>query len=701
MTKIISSVQPTQTDSQAHALEVAGGEVVVVERLGSLSANGSLANGIKSAGSLSAVIFGSVSGGQYGLYSPAGPGSIHIGAGGVLFGSSAAIKILSGSFGDRTHKITNDGSIEGWNNGIDITGDIIFSNSGSVYAHVGTAVRLASTEEDSLIFASNAGIISGAIDISGVYSKFTNTGTINGEVRLGDGSNIFDSRSGTLTNFRIFLGNGKNEIWTTDADEQFIINLGDDFINAAGGIDTASLYAGTNDVRLDLREIGPQQTGIGTKTLIGFENVSVSTTGNSAIFGTDQANWLQLTNAVGQNKIDAGFGSDTIIGASSSDTLMFSSSVSARADLTRQGQGQDTGYGIDVFYRIDNLEGGSGADWFRGDGGANRLTGNGGNDTLIGGEGDDTLDGGTGVNTAAFSGSPNQSTVTNNGDGTWTVTGPDGADLLRDIRLLQFSDTTVALWNAAPTALGLSTNVVPEDALSDTIVARLSAFDADGDALTYSLVSDGPFRLDGNSLVLTGSLDYETRSSHNLTVVAEDAYGGQVSRSFTIEVGNVVETTAFTLIGAAGADNLQGEAGNDVLRGLGGNDTLLGEAGNDKLFGGAGHDTLTGGSGQDVFVFDTKADRRTNIDRITDFSVADDTIQLTKSVFTKLSKKGVLKAGEFYVGTKAQDDSDHIIYNKKTGALYYDADGTGSSAQIQIAVLSKNLKLTYKDFFVI
>jgi serralysin len=33
--------------------------------------------------------------------------------------------------------------------------------------------------------------------------------------------------------------------------------------------------------------------------------------------------------------------------------------------------------------------------------------------------------------------------------------------------------------------------------------------------------------------------------------------------------------------------------------------------------------------------------------------------------------------------------------------LYYDADGTGSQAQVQIATLSKNLKMTYKDFFVI
>ena len=67
----------------------------------------------------------------------------------------------------------------------------------------------------------------------------------------------------------------------------------------------------------------------------------------------------------------------------------------------------------------------------------------------------------------------------------------------------------------------------------------------------------------------------------------------------------------------------------------------------------------------------------------------------------KMAKKGVIKSSEFYQGVKAHDESDHIIFNRKTGALFYDADGTGSIAQIQIAILSKNLKLTYKDFFVV
>ena len=59
---------------------------------------------------------------------------------------------------------------------------------------------------------------------------------------------------------------------------------------------------------------------------------------------------------------------------------------------------------------------------------------------------------------------------------------------------------------------------------------------------------------------------------------------------------------------------------------------LKGGAGNDNLNGGAGNDRLIGGAGNDKFVFDTaipaKGVNTTNVDRIADFNVGNDTIQL-------------------------------------------------------------------------
>ncbi len=173
-----------------------------------------------------------------------------------------------------------------------------------------------------------------------------------------------------------------------------------------------------------------------------------------------------------------------------------------------------------------------------------------------------------------------------------------------------------------------------------------------------------------------------------------------------------VRQAAANLSGSVANDHYVGTDFNDMLAGAAGADKLQGEAGNDKLYGGADNDLLTGGAGKDIFVFNTalgtsKTDRQVNFDTITDFSVKDDSFWLDNAIFKKLGKKGTeakpakLNKEFFTIGTKAKEKDDYLVYNKKTGVLSYDADGSGKGKAIEIAQLSKNLKLTYKDFFVI
>ena len=60
-----------------------------------------------------------------------------------------------------------------------------------------------------------------------------------------------------------------------------------------------------------------------------------------------------------------------------------------------------------------------------------------------------------------------------------------------------------------------------------------------------------------------------------------------------------------------------------------------------------------------------------------------------------------MSSSAFYAGAAAHDLTDRIIYNSNTGALSYDADGTGSAAAVQFAELSPGQALTYQDFQIV
>jgi Ca2+-binding RTX toxin-like protein len=100
-------------------------------------------------------------------------------------------------------------------------------------------------------------------------------------------------------------------------------------------------------------------------------------------------------------------------------------------------------------------------------------------------------------------------------------------------------------------------------------------------------------------------------------------------------------------------------------------------------------------------VFNAAPRKATNVDRITDFRAVDDVIHLDNAYLKTVGSGGKLKADAFHLGKKAADAGDRVIYDKGTGNLYYDADGTGKGAAIKIAVLQNKATLKLSDFFVI
>ena len=133
------------------------------------------------------------------------------------------------------------------------------------------------------------------------------------------------------------------------------------------------------------------------------------------------------------------------------------------------------------------------------------------------------------------------------------------------------------------------------------------------------------------------------------------------------------------------------------MTGFGGNDELRGNGGDDWLNGRAGKDTLTGGAGADHFVFDIRLSKG-NIDRITDFAAGKTRSCSITTIFAALGDS--IELSEFAIGTRAPDADTHLIYNSRTGALSYDADGSGRGAMQQFATLQSGLHLTAADFLI-
>jgi hypothetical protein len=208
-----------------------------------------------------------------------------------------------------------------------------------------------------------------------------------------------------------------------------------------------------------------------------------------------------------------------------------------------------------------------------------------------------------------------------------------------------------------------------QHAADGTVVGDFHAYNNDLVSMTYELVDDagGRFKLVDNKLVVADGSKLAA-SGYTVTVKVTDANGAATQGEFWIEA----QIPGKTVRGGAGDNNLTGTRGND------------------KLLGGLGNDRLVGSLGKDVF------------DKIIDFVAKDDSIQLENAIFKKVgTKTGLLSKAFFKIGDKAKDANDYLVYNNKTGALSYDADGSGKAAAVKFAQMQKGLYLSHADFVII
>jgi serralysin len=332
---------------------------------------------------------------------------------------------------------------------------------------------------------------------------------------------------------------------------------------------------------------------------------------------------------------------------------------------------------------------------------ANVLWGNGGDDTLIAGDGADSLYGGDGAD-SLDGGIGADAMIGNFGNDIYYV--DNAGDVVSEGNIAGGTDTVFASvsFNLGPTGFadhltltGASAINATGNSLANTLTGNSAANVLQGnggnDTLNAGDGGDTLYGGDGND-----ALDGGTGADAMVGNAGDDAYyvdnvGDTVSEGSNVGgTDTVFASVSFNLAPTGFVENLT-LTGADAINATGNNQA-------NTLTGNSAANTLTGAGGADSFVF-ASALGGGNIDAIADFSVAADTIVLNNAVFTGLAA-GVLAAGAFVIGSAAADADDRIIYDSGTGALYFDADGSGAGAAIQFATLATGLTLTANDFIV-
>lgn len=155
--------------------------------------------------------------------------------------------------------------------------------------------------------------------------------------------------------------------------------------------------------------------------------------------------------------------------------------------------------------------------------------------------------------------------------------------------------------------------------------------------------------------------------------------GGLGNDTYTDLYGN------HSIFDIGGNNKITTGAGNDEIVTGDGKDTINAGAGDDFISAGGGANKVTGGAGADAFAFGQVG--RGHITTVLDFNASEgDTLMFDSSVFTSLAGIEDL-TNHLVIGSKALDDDDFLIFDSNSKKLYYDADGAGGEAALQIAVL--------------
>ena len=566
--------------------------------------------------------------------------------------------------------------------------------------------------------------------LSGVTIGVTNASIGSGGDAEGDtlvginnlfGSNLSDTLIGNTSSNEL-RGNAGNDFLDGRAGADFMLGgQGNDTyaVDVAGDAVAEAANEGNDTIRTGLASYS-------IAALTNVENLTGTSASGQTLTGNSAANIITGNN--GADVLDGGLGVDTLVGGGGNDTYF------VRDGTTTITEAAGATGGGDVVYAYTSFD--------LGQHGANveNIVATRGGLTLAGNNLDNRVyDYGPSAGTSMAGAGGNDLYVIHNGSSSitevaGTVGGADAVLAYVDFDL-NTRGANVETITAAATGLVIGGNTLANflydyAAGAGTTMAGGAGNDSYFVHNANSTISEAAGLTGGGDVVYAyTSFDLGTRGVNVENIVA-NAAGLSVS-------GNDLDNRLYDW--AASGSAMAGGAGNDhyiVRNGSshiteavgagGGTDTVhasvsfalaanvenivldgmtdinaTGNADANVLTGNAGVNVLTGLGGSDTFVFTSLAGFG-KADHIADFSNVsgnDDVIHLDDVSFNLA--RGALSADAFFAGGAAQDATDRIIYNKATGDLFYDPDGSGAKTAVLFAHLDNHANLTAADFIVV
>jgi Ca2+-binding RTX toxin-like protein len=480
----------------------------------------------------------------------------------------------------------------------------------------------------------------------------------------------------TLTSSWVQVGtSGNNNLSGSVTADDILIGLdGNDTLVGGAGNDTMNGGAGNDVLDSHGDSVGADRLSGG----IGDDTYGIYNTNTVIVENTGEGNDTVWT-AV-----------DYTLSANIENMYVVGNSVAAVTGTGNTGNNHIFGYGSDKHVinggdGNDSLYGGTGSDTINGDGGDDYLNGGAGVDRLNGGTGNDVLDGGgDSISIDTFAGGVGDDTygvynvntviiesAAEGNDTVWTIANNYTlADNVENMYLVGALTGTGNAGNNLIVGYGTGNQTINGGAGNDYLNGGIG-----NDSLVGGAGNDV---LDGSGDTIgldtfVGGADDDVYGVHSAnTVIFENALEGNDTVWTT--VNNYILADNVENMYLVGALTGTGNAGNNLIAGYGTENHIInGMDGNDSLSGGAGADTMSGGSGADVFAFQFGQSSNLLTDRVLDFTIGTDKIDIFTPAGVAAPRPTLL--------SRANDNSTATTLLLLAQAAYADANGATAGNQ--------------------